>query len=319
MSTAFFFPGQGSQSVGMMDDLAANHPQAQETFAEASDALGVDLWNLVQNGPESRLNQTAWTQPAMLAADVATYRIWRDKGGAEPDVMAGHSLGEYAALVCAEAVGFEDAIRLVARRGHLMQSAVAEGEGAMVASIGLDDDTVRSLCAEVAQGQIVAPVNFNAPGQVVVAGDASAVSRFETAARDAGAKRVLPLPVSVPSHCALMRPAADAFTSDLAEVNFRTPKVDIRHNAGALRRRGADGLRELLARQLYSPVPWRATVEALVVENIERFYECGPGRVLTGLVKRIYRRAKIHSLHDAASIDAALLDAAQLNQVLDPA
>lgn len=314
MSSAFLFPGQGSQSVGMMADLAESHDLVKVTFDEASEVLDDDLWSLVSDGPESKLNQTAWTQPAMLAADVATYRVWRDKGGPAPDVMAGHSLGEYAALVCADAVKFQDAIGLVARRGALMQSAVAEGEGAMVAVIGLSDDDVAAACEAVADGEVVAPVNFNAPGQVVVAGNAAAVGRLADRASDAGAKRVLPLPVSVPSHCALMVPAADAFAADLAAVDFGEPTADIRHNAGPVSARGAEGLRDVLARQLYSPVPWRATIAELVEADTARYYECGPGRVLTGLVKRIHRRAKVFSLHDAASLDAALIEAAELDQ-----
>lgn len=318
MSIAFFFPGQGSQSVGMMADLAETHTAVKNTFDEASEALDADLWSLVNDGPEDKLNQTAWTQPAMLAADVATWRVWRDKGGPAPDVMAGHSLGEYAALVCADAMDFADAIRLVARRGTLMQAAVAEGEGAMVAVIGLSDEDVAAACDAVAQGEVVAPVNFNAPGQVVVAGNASAVERLADKARDSGAKRVLPLPVSVPSHCALMTPAAEAFAIDLAAVEFRTPNVAIRHNAGPVIAAGADGLRDVLTRQLYSPVPWRTTVADLVAADTQRYYECGPGRVLTGLVKRIHRRAKIFSLHDAASVDAALLEAAELDNDKGP-
>ncbi|MEO1573840.1 MAG: ACP S-malonyltransferase [Pseudomonadota bacterium] len=314
MSSAFLFPGQGSQTVGMMADLADGHDRIRATFDEASEVLDDDLWSLVSDGPESKLNQTAWTQPAMLAADVATYRVWRDKGGSAPDVMAGHSLGEYAALVCADAVNFKDAIGLVAQRGALMQSAVAEGEGAMVAVIGLSDEEVAAACEAVADGEVVSPVNFNAPGQVVVAGNASAVARLAERAKEAGAKRVLPLPVSVPSHCALMIPAAEAFAADLASVEFHEPTADIRHNAGPVTARGAAGLRDVLARQLYSPVPWRTTVADLVEADTARFYECGPGRVLTGLVKRIHRRAAVFSLHDAASLDAALIEAAELDK-----
>ncbi len=313
MSDAFLFPGQGSQSVGMVDDLADTHHAVRATFDEAGKALSADLWALVHAGPEEQLNQTTWTQPALLAADVATYRVWCDKGGPAPAIMAGHSLGEYAALVCADAVDFADAIRLVARRGELMQAAVAEGEGAMVAVIGLSDEAVGEACAAVADGEVVAPVNFNAPGQVVVAGNASAVARLADKAKAAGAKRVLPLPVSVPSHCALMRPAAEAFAADLAAVAFREPSADIRHNAGVPAASGADGLRDVLARQLYSPVPWSSTISDLVSQNTGRFYECGPGRVLTGLVRRIHRRAAVFSLHDAASLDAALIEAAGLD------
>lgn len=314
MSDAFFFPGQGSQSVGMMADLGSVNAAVRATFDEATSVLGDDLWQLVSDGPEEQLNQTVWTQPAMLAADVATYRVWRGKGGFAPDTMAGHSLGEYAALVCADALSFADAVALVARRAELMQSAVPEGDGAMAAIIGLTDEQVTEACAAAADGQVVAPVNFNAPGQVVVAGNAAAVTRLVEHAKEAGAKRVLPLPVSVPSHCALMKPAAEAFAKDLAAVEFRTPSVKIIHNAGpvadaASADDAADGLRDVLARQLYSPVPWRHTVADLLEQGTQRFYECGPGRVLTGLVRRIHRRATVFSLHDAANLDEALLKA----------
>ncbi|MFK7886201.1 MAG: ACP S-malonyltransferase [Gammaproteobacteria bacterium] len=314
MTDAFLFPGQGSQSVGMMDELREAHPLIDATFEEASDAIGTDLAALVKDGPVDKLNQTVWTQPVMLAAGVATFRAWRAKGGAQPDTMAGHSLGEYSALVCAGAVGLADATRLVARRAQLMQSAVAAGEGAMVAIIGLKDEQVAAACAAVANGDVVEPVNFNAPGQVVVAGSAAAVARLAEKAEAEGARRVLPLPVSVPSHCALMRPAAETFATDLAAIEFTAPEVEIIHNAGPVAPGSVDGLRDALARQLYSPVPWSGTVQSLLDNGTARFYECGPGRVLTGLVKRIHRRAKIWSLHDAASMDEALLHAAEIEK-----
>jgi [acyl-carrier-protein] S-malonyltransferase len=314
MTDAFLFPGQGSQSVGMMNELADAHPLINATFAEASEALGTDLAALVRDGPIEKLNQTVWTQPAMLAAGVATYRVWRDKGGLEPATMAGHSLGEYSALVCAGAVALGDATRLVARRAELMQSAVAEGEGAMVAIIGLTDEQVAAACEAVANGEVVEPVNFNAPGQVVVAGAKDAVARLASKAEEEGARRVLPLPVSVPSHCALMRPAAEKFAADLAQVDLTAPKVPVMHNAGPVAPGSVDALRDALARQLYSPVPWSGTIQGLLESGTARFYECGPGRVLTGLVKRIHRRAKIWSLHDAAALDEALLQAAELDK-----
>ncbi len=306
MADAFLFPGQGSQAVGMMADLGEGHDVIRATFDEASGVLNHDLWQLVTDGPEEKLNQTIWTQPAMLAAGVATYRAWRQGGGGIPATMAGHSLGEYSALVCANALSFTDAVALVAQRARLMQDAVAPGAGAMVAVIGLTDEQVVAACAAAAQGAVVEPVNYNAPGQVVVAGDTAAVARLAERAAADGARRVIDLPVSVPSHCALMRPAADKYTSALAEVAFAPASVTVLHNAGPVDAEDADSVRAALARQLYSPVPWSGTVQGLLDSGTQRFYECGPGRVLTGLVKRIFRRAKVLSLHDAAALEEAL-------------
>jgi [acyl-carrier-protein] S-malonyltransferase len=306
MTDAFLFPGQGSQSVGMMDALAQRHSVVRSTFDEASDVLGSDLWQLVHEGPKETLDETIWTQPAMLAGGVATYRAWRNAGGAPPAAMAGHSLGEYSALVSAGALDFADAVGLIARRAQLMRDAVPAGGGAMVAVIGLGDDEVRAACAAVAGDDVVEPVNFNAPGQVVVAGNAAGVERLIARAHADGARRVLPLPVSVPSHSSLMKPAADEFARALAKVEFKTPSARILYNAGPVVAGDSDSLRAALRRQLHSPVPWCATIETLISDGTPRFVECGPGRVLSGLVKRIYRRANVVSLHDAAALDEAL-------------
>lgn len=306
MTNAFLFPGQGSQSVGMATDLGEHHAVVRATFDEASEVIGDDLWQLVAEGPADTLNQTVWTQPAMLAAGVATYRAWREGGGAQPETMAGHSLGEYSALVCANALSFVDAVSLIARRAELMQGAVAPDASAMVAVIGMTDEQVSEICALVADGEIVEPVNFNAPGQVVVTGDKSAVERFAERATTDGARRVISLSVSVPSHSSLMRPAAQQFEKALADVSFTPAEVTVIHNAGPVDPRDADSVRAALARQLYSPVPWSATVQGLLDGGTDRFYECGPGRVLSGLVKRIFRRATVLSLHDTAALAEAL-------------
>lgn len=298
---AFLFPGQGSQSVGMLADLAGEHPAVHATFEAASDALGFDLWALCQEGPESRLNQTEFTQPAMLAADIATWRVWQALGGPAPAALAGHSLGEYAALVAAEALAFEDALRLVQRRGQLMQQAVAEGEGAMAAILGLDDDVLEALCAGEGKGEVVSCANYNAPGQVVIAGAHAAVDRVCVAAKAAGARRALPLPVSVPSHCALMRPAADALTEALAATDIVAPVIPVLHNADVARHESADAIRAVLAQQLWQPVRWTTTIESLVSAGIVAFAECGPGKVLAGLNRRISRPSAVAAL---VSLDA---------------
>ncbi len=288
-STAFLFPGQGSQAVGMLAGLAESSSEVAATFEEASEALGFDLWALCQDGPADDLNQTANTQPAMLAADIATWRAWRALGGDRPAALAGHSLGEYAALVAAEAIGFADAISLVRRRGELMQEAVPVGEGAMAAIIGLDDAVLEQICADVANGDVVSCANYNAPGQVVVAGVAAAVQRVCDAAGEAGARRALPLPVSVPSHCALMREAAGELAASLDAMTVNAPVIPVIHNADVARHESADAIRDILARQLWQPVRWTGTIEHLVAAGIERFVECGPGKVLTGLNRRISR------------------------------
>ncbi len=299
---AIVFPGQGSQSIGMLAELAAGYPQVGVTFAEASEVLGYDLWELVQNGPEDMLNQTDRTQPAMLAAGVAVWRVWQQNGGMQPALMAGHSLGEYTALVCADAIDFATAIALVAERGRCMQSAVPAGIGAMAAILGLDDDAVAVVCTESAGDEIVSPVNFNSPGQVVIAGHAGAVGRAVVAAKAAGAKRAMQLPVSVPSHCALMEPAAQSFATRLAETTIQKPVIPVIQNVDAAAHDQPDDIRDNLSRQLYSPVQWVKTVHAMRAQGIERIVEAGPGKVLAGLCKRIDKGIANAAVYDQASL-----------------
>jgi [acyl-carrier-protein] S-malonyltransferase len=303
---SFVFPGQGSQSVGMLGDLAAAFPQVGETFGEASAALGFDLWRLVQEGPAEALNLTHNTQPAMLAAGVAVWRVWVDQGGARPACLAGHSLGEYSALVAAGAIDFADAVRLVAERGRLMPAAVPEGVGAMAAILGLDDDAVRAACRQAADGEVVEAVNFNSPGQVVIAGHAGAVARALEVAKAAGAKRAVPLPVSVPSHCALMRPAAEQLAQRLASVPVRIPQIPVLHNVDVAVAATADEVRDRLARQLHSPVRWVETVRRLAADGATLIVEAGPGKVLAGLNKRIDKNLESVAVYDPASLAAAL-------------
>jgi [acyl-carrier-protein] S-malonyltransferase len=305
MSLAFVFPGQGSQSIGMLADLAAANPIVQQTFAEASQVLGYDLWNIVQIGPENELNATTVTQPAMLSAGVAVWRIWNEQGGATPEVMAGHSLGEYTALVCAGAIAFADAIALVAERGRLMQEAVPAGSGAMAAILGLEDAQVIAVCQEAAQGEVVSAVNFNSPGQVVVAGQSSAVNRAVELAKGAGAKRALLLPVSVPSHCALMKPAADSLSAKLKEIAITTPTIPVINNVDVTTATTADEIRDALVRQLYSPVRWVETVEKMAAMGVQKLVECGPGKVLVGLNKRIVKDMATWAVFDLASLENA--------------
>jgi [acyl-carrier-protein] S-malonyltransferase len=303
MKFAFVFPGQGSQSVGMM---AAYGDTVRQTFAEAADALGTDLWDMVANGPAEALNQTVNTQPAMLAAGVAVWRLWRQQGGAMPAMMAGHSLGEYTALVCAGAMDFADAVRLVRLRAEAMQSAVPEGLGAMAAVLGLDDDAVRAVCAEAAQGEVLEAVNFNSPGQVVIAGHKSAVERGCALAKEKGAKRALPLPVSVPSHCALMQPAAEKLVAALADIHIQAPAVPVLHNADVASHADADAIRDALARQLYMPVRWVDTVRAMQRQGVRMMVECGPGKVLAGLNKRILDTVPTLAITDAVTLQDVL-------------
>ncbi|WP_307743645.1 ACP S-malonyltransferase [uncultured Pantoea sp.] len=303
---AFVFPGQGSQTVGMLAELAATYPQVEETFREASDALGYDLWQLVSQGPAEELNKTWQTQPALLTASVAIYRIWQAQGGEQPVLMAGHSLGEYSALVCAGVLNFADAVKLVELRGKLMQEAVPEGTGAMQAIIGLDDAAIRQACEESAQGQVVSPVNFNSPGQVVIAGNKEAVERAGAACKAAGAKRALPLPVSVPSHCALMKPAADKLAVALEGITFNPPAVPVINNVDVKAESDASAIRHALVRQLYSPVRWTESVEAMAAQGVTHLLEMGPGKVLTGLTKRIVDTLTAAAVNDTASLNAAL-------------
>jgi len=302
----FLFPGQGSQSVGMLQGLAQVYPQVRATFAEASEVLGLDLWGLVAEGPADALDRTENTQPAMLAAGVAVWRVWGACGGPNPAAMAGHSLGEYTALVCAGALGFAEAVATVAERGRLMQGAVPAGHGAMAAVLGLDDAEVAALCHREAQGEVLEPVNFNAPGQVVIAGSAAAVGRAVAAAKSAGAKRALVLPVSVPSHCALMRPAADRLAERLAEVPIVVPRMPVIHNVTVETAPDADAIRSLLVRQLYSPVRWVETVRRLAADGAGLALEGGPGKVLSGLGKRILADLTTVPVFDPATLESAL-------------
>ncbi|NIP71648.1 MAG: ACP S-malonyltransferase [Gammaproteobacteria bacterium] len=307
MTLGFVFPGQGSQSVGMSGALAESYPVVRQTYEEASEALGYDLWQMAANGPEAELNLTHVTQPAMLAADVAVWRVWEQQGGARPAVMAGHSLGEYAALVCAGALPFAGAAAAVAERGRLMQQSVPAGAGAMAAILGLDDETVGRVCREAAEGGMVEAVNFNAPGQVVIAGERAAVERATALAKGAGAKRAVALPVSVPSHCALMRPAAEQLAERLANLELRAPALPVLHNCDLSAHADPGQIREALVRQLYSPVRWVETIQAFAARGVETVVECGPGKVLAGLNRRIDRNMKIHAVYDPAGLDQALL------------
>lgn len=301
MKFAFVFPGQGSQSLAMMAAYGAAE-SVRQTFAEASDALGQDLWAMATEGPAELLNQTVNTQPVMLAAGVAAYRLWQAQGGAAPALMAGHSLGEYTALVCAGALGFADGIRLVRLRAEAMQSAVPEGVGAMAAVLGLDDAAVRAVCAEAAQGEVLEAVNFNSPGQVVIAGNKAAVDRGCALAKEKGAKRAVPLPVSVPSHCALMKPAADTLRAALAAIEIKSPEIPVLHNADVASHADPAAIRDALARQLYSPVRWVETIQAMAAQGVELIAECGPGKVLAGLNKRCAEGFTGVALADAAAM-----------------
>ena len=303
---AFVFPGQGSQSVGMLAELGANHHVVVETFSQASEALGYDLWQLVQHDQSGQLNQTYITQPALLSASVALWRLWLEKGGRTPTMLAGHSLGEYSALVCAGALGFSDAIRLVEARGQFMQAAVPSGEGAMAAIIGLDNDAIALACEVSAQGQTVAPVNYNSPGQVVIAGSKLAVERAMVACKAGGAKRALALPVSVPSHCALMLPAAEKLRTILAAVKMSLPMIPVVHNVDAKLASSSEAIISNLVAQLHQPVLWTQCVESIAASGVDLVVECGPGKVLNGLTKRINKTLQSASINDAASLAVTL-------------
>ena len=307
MSFAFFFPGQGSQSLNMMSGFDGE-AVVKATFDEASAALGQDLWAMMNGEDAEIIGQTVNTQPLMLAAGVATYRAYLAAGGKEPAVVAGHSLGEYTALVAASALDFADAVKLVRLRAELMQNAVPQGVGAMAAILGLEDEQLKAICAEAAQGEVVEAVNFNSPGQVVIAGNAAAVERAMEAAKAAGAKRALLLPVSVPSHCSLMKPAAEKLAEALKSVNIRTPQIRVIHNADVASYDDADKIKDALVRQLYSPVRWTETVNALVAEGVTESAECGPGKVLAGLAKRINKEAVCSALTNAEQV-AAFIEA----------
>ena len=305
MKFAFVFPGQGSQSVGMMQGFDSL-PVVRETFVEASDILKQDLWQLAFAGSAEELNLTANTQPLMLTAGVAVFRAWNALGGAQPALLAGHSLGEYSALVAAGALSFADALPLVRFRALAMQEAVAEGVGGMAAILGLEDDEVRAVCAEAAQGEVVEAVNFNSPGQIVIAGHKKAVERGMELAKAKGAKRALPLPVSVPSHCALMRPAAEKLTAYLQSVNVTKPVISVLHNADVCAYSDAEAIKDALVRQLFSPVRWVETVRQFAAQGVSHVAECGPGKVLAGLNKRIDGNLQSLALTDAAAVELAV-------------
>ncbi|MEQ1661367.1 MAG: ACP S-malonyltransferase [Thiobacillus sp.] len=305
MKLAFVFPGQGAQSVGMMQSWSA-HPEVHATFSEASDVLGLDLWSMVESGPAELLNLTVNAQPVMLAADIAVWRVWRTSQGAIPDMLAGHSLGEYAALVVAGALSFSDAIKLVRFRAEAMQAAAPDGVGAMAAILGLDDDAVRAVCAEAAAGEVAEAVNLNSPGQVVIAGHKAAVERAMVLAKARGAKRALPLPISVPSHSSLMLPAADKLLAYLESVTILTPTITVLHNTDVKSHTSAADIRIALAKQLHTPVRWVETVQALKAAGIEHVVECGPGRVLAGLNKRIDDSLHTRALVDETSLQVEL-------------
>jgi [acyl-carrier-protein] S-malonyltransferase len=290
----------------MLAELGAEHPIVIETFAQASEVLGYDLWDLVQHDKDGELNQTHITQPALLTASVALWRLWLNQGGIVPSVLAGHSLGEYSALVCAGALDFSDAVRLVEARGQFMQAAVPPGEGAMAAIIGMDDDAIAAACEASAQGQVVAPVNYNSPGQVVIAGSRSAVERAMVACKEGGAKRALPLPVSVPSHCALMLPAAEKLRTMLEGMQVRVPSIPVVQNVDAKVASSSEVIVNNLVAQLHQPVLWTNCVESIAASGVDLVVECGPGKVLNGLTKRINKTLQSASINDAASLAVTL-------------
>ena len=304
-SLAFVFPGQGSQAVGMLAELAAAHAEVRATFDEASAGAGRDLWTLAQQGPEDELNRTENTQPALLAASVAVWRVWIQRGGARPAQLAGHSLGEYSALVCADAISLHDAAALVAARGRLMQAAVPPGVGAMAAVLGGDDAQIAAVCAEVAGSEIVAPANFNSPGQVVIAGHTAAVDRALVRLAELGVRKAIKLAVSVPSHTPLMREAADRLAERMDRMAWSTPAIPVIQNADACAHGDVAGIRDALRRQLYLPVRWTECVQALAAGGATRLAECGPGKVLTGLAKRIDKALDARALGTSAELDAA--------------
>lgn len=306
MSLAFVFPGQGSQSVGMLSQLATQFPHVQATFSEASDVLGYDLWQLVSDGPAESLNQTERTQPAMLAAGIAVWRCWQSVTDITPSFLAGHSLGEYTALVAAGAMQFADAIKLVEQRGLFMQQAVPVGTGAMAAVLGLEDDVVRTLCSQASANGIVEAVNFNSPGQVVIAGEAAAINVAIDLAKELGAKRALLLPVSVPSHCALMNPAAEKLSVALADIAIQVPTIPVIHNVSVTSENDSDNIKRLLTEQLYSPVRWVETVEYYAAQGVDTLVECGPGKVLAGLTKRIDKSLTGLAVFDQASLEKTI-------------
>ena len=308
--TAFVFPGQGSQTVGMLAAAAAAHPSVGQTFEEASTALGYDVWDLVQNGEQEQLNLTETTQPVLLTCSVALWRAWRAAGGAQPALMAGHSLGEFSALVCAGAINFGDAVQLVRQRGAAMQSAVPVGEGAMAAIIGLDDELINAACADAAEstGEVVAAVNYNSPGQVVIAGKSGAVDVAIDKCKEAGAKRAMPLPVSAPFHTELMRPAGEKLEEVLAGMNVSAPEIPVVHNVHAETETDPARIRELLVQQISSPVQWTACVSAIAAGGVNRIVECGPGKVLSGLNRRIDKSLQSFTVEQPEDLESTLAE-----------
>ena len=304
--TAFLFPGQGSQSLGMLSSLEETYPVVRETFGEASEVLGFDLWDLCQNGPEEALNRTENTQAAMLAAGIATWRCWQESGGEAPALMAGHSLGEYSALVASGVLGFRDAVATVALRGRSMQEATPEGVGAMAAILGLDDDVLEDICEGYEGEGVVSCANFNSPGQVVIAGNRQAVEQTCELAKAAGARRAILLPVSVPSHCALMMPAAVQLEHALLELNLKQAGIPVIQNADVKSFSSSEEIIDALARQLFQPVRWTESILELKNQGVERFIECGPGKVLAGLNRRISRESETIALTDPSALDVAL-------------
>ncbi len=296
MSLSMIFPGQGSQAVGMMSEMAEQHPLVKDIYGEASDALGADLWALTQQGPIEDLSKTENTQPALLTAGVAVWRVWQSLGGSQPHMMAGHSLGEYTALVCAGALSFDDGVTLVRDRGRYMQDAVPEGQGAMAAIIGLDDEKVREVCRQTADGDVLQAVNFNAPGQVVIAGSADAIARATVTMKEAGAKRALPLPVSIPAHSSLMTAASERLSERIAGIEFSMPNVPVLHNCNVEVATNVEQIKENLVTQLDSPVRWVESVQAMHNNGVTRFVESGPGKVLSGMVKRIVKGVEVSSI-----------------------
>lgn len=303
---AFVFPGQGSQKIGMLADLAAQYPVVVATFAEASEVLGYDLWELVQNGSQEEINLTERTQPLLLAASVAAWRVWQEKNGPQPALMAGHSLGEWSALVCAGVVAFKDAVKLVQQRGKFMQEAVPAGQGAMSAIIGLDDALIIEACKKAEQGEVVSAVNFNSPGQVVIAGSAAAVERAGALCKEAGAKRALPLPVSAPFHTSLMRPAADRLAEQINATEFKAPQVPVVHNVTAQTEQDPQKIKALMIEQIYSAVRWVECVNTMTAAGISLTVECGPGKVLSGLNKRINAELTTVSIEKPDEVESVL-------------
>jgi [acyl-carrier-protein] S-malonyltransferase len=303
---AFVFPGQGSQKVGMLAEIAEQEAVVKETFQEASDALGYDMWDMVQNGEQETLNLTENTQPVLLTASVALWRVWQARGGAAPSYMAGHSLGEFSALVCAGSLSFAEGVKLVRARGQFMQTAVPVGEGSMAAVLGLDDQVILDICQQCSDAGVVEAVNFNAPGQVVIAGKVAAVDKAIEALKEAGAKRAMPLPVSAPFHTSLMQPAAEKLSEAINAIQWQAPSVPVIHNVHAKPEDDEAAIRDILIKQLYSPVKWVDCVQAMVDAGVDTTLECGPGKVLSGLNKRIHKPLNCLNIEDSASVDKAL-------------